>query len=341
MNFFIFNDKPSTKNKNSLFEDFSQNIHKCQYRMNSSEFEHIIKANSYEIIEKSMDFVVYYSKSNTHDLPNIIYVMQGSNDKNIYIVGRAWTKSKPKKMYFHSIRNVIEAFLPHLHRDEKPAYIHNPLDFFAKTEPVSVIYAQNGKFHSNYYPALYSGKKMQFYLFGKNKTSEFKEFLKQEKNKEQLTFFDNKIGIEHDDYIKLISNTENKINQKWISYCQEDDFNVIVDEFKDSKSTVLNNTILDTFYTTHKNEEFVFYSLISEDSVYNLPDLIIKGLNSDFCQKVWKNSKDEPHRNPKEPAVITYNDGELTEDYYIDGININQFSPSRKEYSKIKELFNP
>jgi hypothetical protein len=341
MNFFIFNDKLSTKNKNSLFEDFSQNIHKCQYRMNSSEFEQIINANSYEIIEKSMDFVVYYSKSNTHDLPNIIYVMQGSNDKNIYIVGRAWTKSKPKKMRFHFIGNVIEAFLPYLHRYEKPAYIHNPLDFFSKTEPVSVIFAQNGKFHSNYYPAFYSGKKMQFYLFGKNKTSEFKEFLKQEQNKEQLTFFDNKIGIEHDDYIKLTSNTENQINQKWISYCQEDDFNVIIDEFKDTKNIRLNNTILDTFYKMYKNKEFVFYSLTSEDSLYDLPDLIIKGIHSDFCQKVWKNAKDEPHRNPEEPAVITYQDGELTEDYYLDGININQFSPSRKEYSQIKDLFNP
>lgn len=320
-------------------DDFCNNINAENFEISNDFLDHIIDINSYKKIENYASHETYYSETNKFDLPNFFRTFELRNQKKI-VLTRAWTYKKIENFFYHNIEALLEFVVPSLHRENKPAFIQNPIVFSTpqKYENVNVFYAQNGVLHSNFFPAIYYEEAVYFYLFGGNKTKTFIQTLGNDSN---VTLSENNFNINLSSYKKMINDDQNYISKKWQLFSSMDKISQEIELFKSSENMDLNRKVLELFYQKFTNSNFIFYSLINESNFYDLPNIIVIQLDGNIRQKIWKNSKGEYHRDPKKPALITYKDNLINEDYYINDININQFSPNRKEYASISELFEP
>ena len=129
--------------------------------------------------------------------------------------------------------------------------------------------------------------------------------------------------------------------RKWQIFTKDDSFMTKIEKTRKTEEREISDDVLIFFYEHFEDTLHHYYSLVSKDNIHDLPNLIVKNKGSGKIQKIWRNSNNENHRNPDKPAVIIYEEDRIEENYFINGININNFVTERKEYEKISDIFEP
>lgn len=300
------------------------------FEISEKELELIIKANHYRKTGSEQ----YYSELNNYDLPNI-FVISRFCDK-LYVKARAWVKDLPKHIFSNSLEVIIKYMIPLAHRTNGPAFILNKENFNATFNTKALFYAQNGVLHSDNSPAIFADGHIAFYFFGKNKTVNFKE---------SINIKNTSIYFAHDHFFcnqedKNFFISEEVIN-KWHLFIKDDQFMNKIERTREIRNREISDDVLIFFYEKFEDTVHDYYSLISKDNLYDLPNLIVKNKHSKEIHKIWKNLQNEYHRNPDKPAVIVYDEDRIEENYFINGINIDSFVTEKKEYGNISDIFIP
>ena len=301
------------------------------FEISEKELELIIKANHYRKTGSEQ----YYSELNNYDLPNLFVISKFCD--RIYVKIRAWVTDLPEHVFSHSIEVIIKYMIPLAHRTNGPAFILNKENFNATYNMKAIFYVQNGVLHSENSPAIFSDGHIAFYFFGKNKTAEFKEAINLKK------YYDIRFYSDHfccDDKKASFFMSEDIIH-KWQIFTQDDSFMTKIKKTRKTEEHEISDDVLIFFYEHFEDTLHHYHSLVSKDNLYDLPNLIVKHKGSGKIQKIWRNSNNENHRNPDKPAVIIYEEDRIEENYFINGININNFVTERKEYENISDIFEP
>jgi len=319
------------RSNETLIDLIANSITEDVFEISKKELELIIEANNYQKISEEQ----YYSEYNNYDLPNL-FVVSIFCDR-IYVKIRAWISELPKNIFSHSIEVILRYMIPLAHRVNGPAFILNKENFDATFNFKSVFYVQNGTLHSDNSPAIISSKHIAFYFWGKNKTASFKEAINLKNN--YGIFFNNDHFYCNEENVNFFVNED--IINKWHIFIQDDNFMQKIERTKKTEHREISEDVLVFFYEKFEDSLHYYYSLISKENLYNLPNLIVKKKNSDETHKIWKNSHNEYHRNPDKPAVIVYEEDRIEEHYFINGINISNFVADKKEYGNISDIFIP
>ena len=301
------------------------------FEITEKELEFIIKANHY----RKVSYQEYYSELNNYELPNI-FVISRFCDK-LYVKVRAWVKDLPNHIFSHSLEVIIKYMIPFAHRTNGPAFILNKENFNATFNTKALFYAQNGVLHSENSPAIFSDGHIAFYFFGKNKTAEFKETINLKKYYD-IRFYSDYFCCDEEKASFFMSQD---IINKWRIFTKDDKFMTKIEKTRKTEHREISEDVLMFFYESFEDTLHNYYSLVSKDNLYDLPNLIVKHKGSGKIQKIWRNSNNENHRNPDKPAVIIYEEDRIEENYFINGINIDSFVTEKKEYENISEIFEP